>query len=186
MHYVLTSRSWMFSKTKASVRRGGIEVLMKDVWKTFNLWWCAWKIFTKRSNTFTQHTHTGVQSKIYDVALKCQGKDCYWERSRSEERNNDDDDDDSIDDYHYNFIIVYDQLFVGRPWLDASCSGVGLSGGASHDRQMIKWSNHIRKWSDDQIAWSADDQITWSADDRQMIKWSNHIRKGSDGQMIKK
>ena len=23
MHYVLTSRSWMFSKTKASVRRGG-------------------------------------------------------------------------------------------------------------------------------------------------------------------
>ena len=28
--------------------------------------------------------------------------------------------------------------FVGRPWVDASCSGVGLSGGTSHDQQMIK------------------------------------------------
>ena len=52
------------------------------------------KNFTIRSNTFTQLTHTGVQSKIYDVALKWQGSDCYRERSSEryiKERNNEQD-----------------------------------------------------------------------------------------------
>ena len=46
------------------------------------------KIFTIRSNTFTRLTHTGVQSKIYDVALNMVGERLLQrERSRSDTKN---------------------------------------------------------------------------------------------------
>ena len=42
--------------------------------ENFQITMMCMKIFTIRSNTFTRLTHTGVQSKIYDVALNMVGE----------------------------------------------------------------------------------------------------------------